>query len=248
MNMIMHGDGHGGVHHHNGFINVNGIFEGRFDLILTNPPFGANVEPSDHVTGRRREDHATTHTGATPTTYGPAIQGSPSRAQAAEGKPIASLYRASEARAMGQQDREGQDRNPLHRTLPGNCSSRRPHRRSCCRRASSTIRPWPTSASSAKTVAYILAVVSLPPETFNSSGASVKASLLFLGKYTNEESARLRRKIAAVVEVETKYRDEVTVKQRVGWRLKSKQRKKSKRRARTRRRGENWPVSGRHDG
>ena len=30
MNMIMHGDGHGGVHHHNGFINVNGIFEGRF--------------------------------------------------------------------------------------------------------------------------------------------------------------------------------------------------------------------------
>ncbi|MEW6664343.1 MAG: N-6 DNA methylase [Thermodesulfobacteriota bacterium] len=35
MNMIMHGDGHGGVHHHNGFINVNGIFEGRFDIILT---------------------------------------------------------------------------------------------------------------------------------------------------------------------------------------------------------------------
>ncbi len=45
MNMIMHGDGHGGVHHHDGFLNVNGIFEGRFDIILTNPPFGANVEP-----------------------------------------------------------------------------------------------------------------------------------------------------------------------------------------------------------
>lgn len=38
MNMIMHGDGHGGVHHHDGFLNVNGIFEGRFDIILTNPP------------------------------------------------------------------------------------------------------------------------------------------------------------------------------------------------------------------
>jgi type I restriction enzyme M protein len=50
MNMIMHGDGHGGVHKHNGFINVNGIFESRFDLILTNPPFGANVEPSDKIT------------------------------------------------------------------------------------------------------------------------------------------------------------------------------------------------------
>ena len=49
MNMIMHGDGHGGVHHHDGFLNVNGIFEGRFDIILTNPPFGANVEPSDKV-------------------------------------------------------------------------------------------------------------------------------------------------------------------------------------------------------
>ncbi len=49
MNMIMHGDGHGGVHHHDGFLNVNGIFEGRFDIVLTNPPFGANVEPSDKV-------------------------------------------------------------------------------------------------------------------------------------------------------------------------------------------------------
>ena len=44
MNMIMHGDGHGGVHHHDGLINVNGIFEDRFDVILTNPPFGARIE------------------------------------------------------------------------------------------------------------------------------------------------------------------------------------------------------------
>lgn len=49
MNMIMHGDGHGGVHHHDGFLNVNGIFDGRFDIILTNPPFGSNVEPSDKI-------------------------------------------------------------------------------------------------------------------------------------------------------------------------------------------------------
>lgn len=43
MNMIMHGDGHGGVHHHDGLLNVNGIFDGRFDVILTNPPFGSRV-------------------------------------------------------------------------------------------------------------------------------------------------------------------------------------------------------------
>lgn len=44
MNMIMHGDGHGGVHHHDGLLNVKGIFEERFDVILTNPPFGQNVD------------------------------------------------------------------------------------------------------------------------------------------------------------------------------------------------------------
>lgn len=50
MNMIMHGDGHGGVHHHDGLLNVNGIYEGRFDVILTNPPFGARVEKTLRIT------------------------------------------------------------------------------------------------------------------------------------------------------------------------------------------------------
>lgn len=50
MNMIMHGDGHGGVHHHDGLLNVNGVFENRFDVILTNPPFGSRVEKSLLVT------------------------------------------------------------------------------------------------------------------------------------------------------------------------------------------------------
>jgi type I restriction enzyme M protein len=40
MNMVMHGDGHGGIHHHDGFLNINGIFEERFDIVLTNPPDG----------------------------------------------------------------------------------------------------------------------------------------------------------------------------------------------------------------
>jgi type I restriction enzyme M protein len=50
MNMIMHGDGHGGVHHHDGLLNVNGIFENRFDVILTNPPFGARIDASQKIT------------------------------------------------------------------------------------------------------------------------------------------------------------------------------------------------------
>ncbi len=50
MNMIMHGDGHGGVHHHDGLLNVNGIFENRFDVILTNPPFGAHIDKELKIT------------------------------------------------------------------------------------------------------------------------------------------------------------------------------------------------------
>lgn len=49
MNMIMHGDGHGGVHHHDGLLNVNGIFEERFDVILTNPPFGARIDKEQKI-------------------------------------------------------------------------------------------------------------------------------------------------------------------------------------------------------
>lgn len=43
MNMIMRGDGHSGVHHHDGLIHVNGMLENHFDIILTNPPFGARI-------------------------------------------------------------------------------------------------------------------------------------------------------------------------------------------------------------
>lgn len=50
MNMIMHGDGHGGVHHHDGLLNINGIFENRFDVILTNPPFGARISKELKIT------------------------------------------------------------------------------------------------------------------------------------------------------------------------------------------------------
>lgn len=49
MNMIMHGDGHGGVHHHDGLLNVNGIFEELFDVILTNPPFGARIDKTHKI-------------------------------------------------------------------------------------------------------------------------------------------------------------------------------------------------------
>jgi len=58
--------------------------------------------------------------------------------------------------------------------------------------------------------AYLKAVVSLPQETFISSGASVKASLLFLQKYTDEEKEQFDQTYAtANAEIKTKYADEI---------------------------------------
>ena len=61
--------------------------------------------------------------------------------------------------------------------------------------------------------AYLRAVVSLPPETFISSGASVKASLLFMQKFTEEQQTDYTTK-KAVAEKETreKYAPEIAKK------------------------------------
>lgn len=50
MNMVMHGDGHVGVYLHDGLLNVGGVYEGRFDAILINPPFGAHIEKTMRIT------------------------------------------------------------------------------------------------------------------------------------------------------------------------------------------------------
>lgn len=203
MNMIMHGDGHGGVHHHDGFINVNGIFEGRFDIILTNPPFGANVEASDviheaDVTVSReaekqyREDYRELYTEAM------------ERVRAAVGKPIASLFE-----------------------LPKNAGSKTKTEILFIERCLALLRPGgrlgivlPEGIFNNPSLAYvrefcenrafIRAVVSLPQETFLSSGASVKASLLFLQKFTAREQTDFDKKHAgARKEIEAKHAPEI---------------------------------------
>jgi len=53
-------------------------------------------------------------------------------------------------------------------------------------------------------------VVSLPQETFSSAGAAVKASLLFMQKFTEEEAADYQdKRQAAVAEIDTKYQPEI---------------------------------------
>jgi type I restriction enzyme M protein len=53
MNMIMHGDGHGGFTYHDGLVDINGIFPNRFHIVITNPPFGANVGEDQKVGGSK---------------------------------------------------------------------------------------------------------------------------------------------------------------------------------------------------
>lgn len=207
MNMIMHGDGHGGVHHHDGFLNVNGIFEGRFDIILTNPPFGANVEPSDIVLEEQvtlpndLERHYAD-------TYGDRYRDALSRLRAAKDEPIASLFELPTVKGKNSVGKIKTELLFIERCLellkPGgrlgivlpegvfNNPSLAYVRQFCEDRA------------------FIRAVISLPPETFISSGASVKASLLFMQKFTEEEQADFNtKKRAAEQETRDKYAAEI---------------------------------------
>jgi type I restriction enzyme M protein len=208
MNMILHGDGHGGVHHHNGFINVNGVFEQRFDVILTNPPFGANVEPSDLLT----DDQTAVHPDADRryrNEHGDPYKQARARVEAAKGKPIASLF---------QLPKRGGDGGKLGKVKTEILF---------IERCLDLLKPGgrlgivlPEGIFNNPSLAYvrefcedrarILAVVSLPQETFYSSGASVKASLLFLQKFTAKQQADYdKRRAAAHKEVEAKYEGEI---------------------------------------
>lgn len=204
MNMIMHGDGHGGVHYHDGFLDVNGIFEGRFDVILTNPPFGANVEPSDVV---HESDTIISREAARryEAEYGDLYREATSRLRAAVNKPIASLFELPK----GDKSKVRTEILFIERCLallkPGgrfgivlpegifNNPSLAYVREFCENRA------------------FIRAIVSLPQETFVSSGASVKASLLFVQKFTEREQADFDVKQEKVrADIEKKYANTIT--------------------------------------
>lgn len=210
MNMIMHGDGHGGVHHHDGFLNVNGIFEGRFDIVLTNPPFGANVEPTDVV----HEADAAVQREAEKRyleEFGELYREAMDRVAAAKGKPIASLFELPKG--------NGTEKEQEKRVKSAKIKTEILFIERCL----SLLKPGgrlgivlPEGIFNNPSLAYvrefcenrafIRAVVSLPQETFFSSGASVKASLLFLQKFTEAEQADFDAKQdAAGTEVKGKY-------------------------------------------
>lgn len=209
MNMIMHGDGHGGVHHHDGFLNVNGIFEGRFDIILTNPPFGANVEPSDVIT--EEQVAVPENENGYLRDFGDVYREAQSRVRAAKGKPIGSLF---ELPKRGNEEGKGKLGKTKTEIL-------------FIERCLDLLKPGgrfgivlpegvfnnPSLAyvrEFCEDRAYIRAVVSLPQDTFISAGASVKASLLFMQKFTEKEKVDFeKKKAAAEAETRAKHKPEL---------------------------------------
>lgn len=200
MNMIMHGDGHGGVHHHDGLLNVNGIFENRFDIILTNPPFGAHVDKSlliteaDRFTDQQKID-------AYVKRYGQAYLEALKQVNDHIGEPLLSLYETGKMsgltevlfieRCLNLLKPGGRMGIVLPEGVLNNTNLQK-------------IRDFVESK------AKILLVVSIPQDVFIASGATVKPSLLFFKKFTEEELSQYKAiQVAAQTEAEKPYKKEL---------------------------------------
>ena len=197
MNMIMHGDGHGGVHHHDGLLDVNGIFENRFDVILTNPPFGARIEKSQVVSESDlpTEEQAKRFMEKYPNYEKKVLL--PLKEYVAynnsKGKPILSLFQVNSTltevlfieRCLNLLKSGGRMGIVLPEGVLNNSKLQE-------------IREFVESK------AKILLVVSIPQDVFMASGATVKPSLLFFKKFTDEETRQYEKIIKEAEKVANK--------------------------------------------
>lgn len=186
MNMIMHGDGHGGIHYHDGLVDINGVFAGRFNLVLTNPPFGQNVG-DDQKFGGTEETRVPTdraYLDRCRDRYGDLWGKTHRQTQ----KHAADKDAILEAYEIG----EGKPNRPTELLFLERCIQLlQPGGRmgivlpdgNLNNPSLAWLRRW------AEGKARLLAVVSLPEETFVSADATVKASLVFLCKFTAAEAA-----------------------------------------------------------
>lgn len=203
MNMIMHGDGHGGVHHRDGLLNINGIFENRFDVILTNPPFGARVEKSllitkaDQLTDEKRIAKYKQMYGEE--TYAKAMLQVDNNID----KPLLNTLHIGKNGMSGLTEVLFIERcirllKPGGRTgivLPEGVLNTQ---------NLAKVREYFEST------AKIILITSIPQDVFMKSGATVKSSLVFLKKFTNEEAKQWKEYTAqATKTVKAKYKDEL---------------------------------------
>jgi len=182
MNMIMHGDGHGGVHHNDGLLNVNGIFENRFDIILTNPPFGSRVEKSLKITEADKYTDTVRikkYKERYDTKDNPAYSNALKQVNDNIDKPLLDLYETGSMstltevlfieRCLNLLKPGGRMGIVLPEGVLNNTNLQK-------------IRDFVESR------AKILLIVSIPQDVFIASGATVKPSLLFFKKFTEEET------------------------------------------------------------
>ena len=200
MNMIMHGDGHGGVHHHDGLLNVNGIFENRFDVILTNPPFGARVEKSLKITEADRftnEEKIKYYTKRYGDEYVKALEQVDKNIE----KSVVDLYESGKLSSLTEVlfiERCLRLLRPGGRlgiVLPEGVLNN-------------------TNLQSVRELfegmAKIILIASIPQDVFMASGATVKPSLMFFKKFTEEEAAQYEQaKATAYEQVKAKYAEQL---------------------------------------
>ena len=197
MNMIMHGDGHGGVHHRDGLLNVNGIFENRFDVILTNPPFGSRVEKTLKITEADMETNSQ-KIAAYEKKYGEeTYHKAMSQVNDHIGEPILNLYISGKLSGLTEVlfiER------CLRLLKPGG-------------RLGIVLPEGVLNTSQLQSVrelfegmAKIVLITSIPQDVFMASGATVKPSLMFFKKFTTEEVAQYEQaKSKAYEQVTAKY-------------------------------------------
>ena len=196
MNMIMHGDGHGGVHHNDGLLNVNGIFENRFDIILTNPPFGSKVEKSLKITEADKytdEERIKKYKKR----YGPAYNDALKQVNDNLGKSLLDLYQTG---AMSTLTEVLFIERCLNLLKPGGRMGIVLPEGVLNNTNLQKIREFVESK------AKIILITSIPQDVFIASGATVKPSLLFFKKFTEEEAKQWKSiTIKAEKEITKKY-------------------------------------------
>ena len=196
MNMIMHGDGHCGVHHHDGLLNVNGIFEERFDVILTNPPFGARIDKSQKITEADKftdEDLIAKYKEK----YGVAYENALRQVNDNIGKSLLSLYDVgsmsglTEVLFMERCLKLLKKGGRMGMVLPEGVLN-----------TSNLQKVREYFEGKAK----IILICSIPQDVFIAAGATVKPSLVFFKRFTEEEELQyLGAKTKAEKEVRQKY-------------------------------------------
>lgn len=183
MNMIMHGDGHGGVHHHDGLLNINGIFDNRFDVILTNPPFGARVEESLKITEQDRFSDIN-KINIYIEKYGEEYIQALKQVNDNIEKPILSLYETGKMSSLSEVLFLERCLNLLK---PGGRMGIVLPEGIMNNAALQKVRKYIEKR------AKIINITSIPQDVFVASGATIKPSILFLQKFTEEELSSKNR-------------------------------------------------------